>query len=106
MYLIAKSIFFAELIWDFDIVRYTFYTTYRSLFAQNQYKELRDCEICHKPCLNEIQLDCGHTFCQQCIEKELNDKPFCPICNEPPLKDPKFAFSDGSVSLAAIFCCF
>lgn len=106
MYLIAKAIFFAELIWDFDVVRYTFYTTYRSLFAQNQYQELSNCEICKKPCLNEIQLECGHAFCQQCIENALNNHPFCPVCKEPPLKDPKFAFFDGAVSLAAIFCCF
>ncbi|KAK8889335.1 hypothetical protein M9Y10_034081 [Tritrichomonas musculus] len=106
MFLISKSIFFAELIWDFDVVRYTFYTSYRKLFAPIQCKEDTNCDICHKPSLNQIKLDCGHIFCQQCIDEALHDRPFCPICNEPPVKDPTFAFFDGAISLAAVFCCF
>lgn len=106
MYLIAKSIFFAELIWDFDIARYTFYNSYRKLSTPNPIARGKPCIICQVQDVPQAELNCGHNICLECLDKSMKISPFCPNCNEPVIKDAKIAFFDGSISLAAIFCAF
>ena len=30
------------------------------------------------------QLKCGHDYCQECIDKWLENEKRCPVCNKPP----------------------
>ena len=106
MYLIAKAVFFAELIWDFDVVRYTFYLSYQKLFMKFINGNCKECGICKKVSNYQIDLKCGHSFCPECIEAEFKVRPFCPVCDKSPIDEPKIAFYDGTVSLSSIFCCF
>jgi Zinc finger, C3HC4 type (RING finger) len=56
----------------------------------NQLKEVPEdliCTICYEIFTNPVTLNCGHTFCRNCLEQCLNTKPACPTCRAPVLVD-------------------
>eukprot|EP00808_Paulinella_micropora_P010773 g2108.t1 len=43
-----------------------------------------ECCICLDTCQGAVVTECGHTFCQACIELVIRlDKPSCPLCRAP-----------------------
>ncbi|CAF1417940.1 unnamed protein product [Rotaria sordida] len=46
----------------------------------------RSCPICfelfNNECCRETFTSCGHSFCEICLQKTLQIKPFCPICRQ------------------------
>ena len=50
------------------------------------------CPICMEIINNLCDLDCGHSFCKNCIELWLKNKKTCPICTKKPkkLKKPNY----------------
>ena len=38
------------------------------------------CTICLEPCLNGVEIECGHIFHKKCIEKWTSFKKTCPNC--------------------------
>lgn len=42
-----------------------------------------DCAICHSLLYSPWTTPCGHTFCQQCIKRSIDNAPLCPTCRTP-----------------------
>lgn len=85
-------------------------------------KEFSGCCICMDIPTNSKQLyKCGHTFCEECIDKFFQYKPACPICgtiyrkvtgDQPPgkisirkssIRLQGFDDSNGSIVLTYVF---
>ncbi|AYV81401.1 MAG: TNF receptor-associated factor 6 [Harvfovirus sp.] len=49
----------------------------------DKYDEFRDlCPICFSIPLEPVSLECGHLFCQECLQTALSKKEKCPICQQ------------------------
>ena len=46
------------------------------------------CVICQDQMIFPVTLNCGHTYCKQCIKRALLGKPVCPTCRTPTLVNP------------------
>ena len=44
------------------------------------FKEPVECSICISPVITKLKLQCGHSFCKQCIFSWLLTKQSCPYC--------------------------
>lgn len=57
---------------------------------RHEVADLMQCQICLCRCTLQRMLPCGHTFCQKCLQKQLDTKRSqlmpceCPVCRERP----------------------
>lgn len=52
------------------------------------FSEELQCSICQDVFVMAHALDCGHTFCGDCLFEWLQRKRVCPVCREPVLRPP------------------
>jgi len=62
------------------------------------------CAICHEECRNPVQLECNHTFCEECINEWVEREPTCPICRARVLNVFKGLRIDATTSIFPILC--
>ena len=63
------------------------------------------CAICHDVLKDACSLNCGHTFCAECIECASSNNPSCPNCRVTvKSSNPNFAMRDVVGSLALKQC--
>lgn len=41
------------------------------------------CIVCMNYFKSPVSLTCGHSFCKECIQLHLEERPFCPVCKYP-----------------------
>ena len=63
-----------------------------------------NCTICHEECKNPVQLECKHTFCEECINEWVEREPSCPICRARVLNVFKGLRIDATTSIFPILC--
>jgi len=50
------------------------------------------CSVCQDWIVHASSLECGHSFCRECIDQWLTGKKFeCPVCRGPVLREPTFS---------------
>jgi hypothetical protein len=42
-----------------------------------------ECPICRELFFHPVSMNCGHTFCKECLLPALKQKPMCPLCRTP-----------------------
>jgi len=57
-------------------------TFHRNFLNPEHVSEFLFCSICHEIFNNPLRLDCGHTFCFNCLNTLRKNSNFCPICNQ------------------------
>eukprot|EP00890_Picochlorum_soloecismus_P000255 jgi/Picsp_1/122/NSC_00122-R1_protein len=62
------------------------------------------CAICHEECKDPVQLECKHTFCEECINEWVEREPTCPICRARVLNVFKGLRIDATTSIFPILC--
>lgn len=45
-------------------------------------ESINECSICLSEITNMTITDCNHTYCKQCIDDCLDNKPECPLCRK------------------------
>jgi hypothetical protein len=101
VYIVAKCVYLAQMLWDFDAIRRQYLISPGRLLGADV--EAIDCPRGHRA---GGRLRCGHLVCRECAARELPGCPFCPECGFPAMENPTFALFEGHVSLASMFCCF
>lgn len=54
------------------------------------------CPICHDSYTSPIIIECGHMFCDECVQTWFKQEQTCPMCRAKVSNDP--AWEDGSTT--------
>lgn len=67
---------------DYEEEEYNKIETKKIKTFSNVNKYPKFCSICQENVLNSVQVDCGHSYCKECIEQYTQKNVNCPLCRK------------------------
>ena len=63
-------------------ISYIVYTVCIIIYNKSKMSEIQECSICLNEIVVSSRLNCGHTFCDECIKKSILINKLCPLCRQ------------------------
>lgn len=106
-YVIIKCGIQIWLLWDFKRAFHYFLISNDDILLPIQVDNVKyECVICQGDIKSPIKLKCGHSFCQECIQRWLSKNKICPTCKTEIARSMTMEYEDGFIPSSVVLFSF